>query len=101
MALIDRSATDETLTVHPLIQDAAIQHLSSEERTEYFDNVILLLIAELPDTVNTVTGHQFKAWPKYKLYLPHVNFLMALSKKYSLQATDSEKFAELILRCCW
>lgn len=89
------------LIAHPLIQDAAIQHLSPKIGTKYFDNVILLLVAGLPDTLNVVTGHQFKAWPKYKKYLPHVNFLIALSKKYSLKATDSKKFAELILRCCW
>ena len=78
-----------------------MKRLSSEERVKYFDYVILLLSNGFPNTWNTVTGHQFTAWGKCELCLPHVNFLIAQSKKYSLRASDSKKFAELVLRCCW
>jgi hypothetical protein len=78
-----------------------MKKLSSEERVKYFDHVILLLSNGFPNTWNTVTSHQFKAWGKCEQCLPHVNFLIAQSKKYFLRASDSKKFAELILRCCW
>ena len=100
-ALIDRSSEDETLTVHRLIQAAVMKRLSSQERMMYFDHVILLLSNGFPNTWNTVTSHQFKAWGQCEKCLPHVSFLIAQSKKYSLRASDSKKFAELILRCCW
>jgi hypothetical protein len=92
---------DGTLAVHRLIQDAVMEMLSSEAKTKYFNYAILLLSHGIPNTLGTVTNHQFKAWPEYKRCVPHVNFLMAQTKRYSLHATDSEKFAELILRCCW
>ncbi len=78
-----------------------MKRLSPEERVVYFDHVILLLSGGFPNSWNTVTGHQFKAWGKCEKCLPHVSFLIAQSKKYSLRASDSNEFAELILRCCW
>lgn len=78
-----------------------MNRLPSEERVKYFDQVILLLSEGFPNTWGAVTSHQFSAWEKCERCLPHVNFLIAQSKKYILRATDPKKFAELIFRCCW
>jgi hypothetical protein len=100
-ALIDRSSNTDSLTIHRLVQAAVMRRLTKEERIAYFDVAITILSHGFPNTWNTVTSHQFTAWAKCELCLPHVNFLIEQSKKYSLKSSDSKKFSELILRCCW
>lgn len=100
-ALIDRSSETESLTIHRLIQAAVMKRLTTNERIEYFDAAITILSYGFPNTWNTVTSHQFTAWAKCELCLPHVNFLIEQSRKYNLKASDPKKFSELILRCCW
>jgi hypothetical protein len=100
-ALIDRSSETESLTIHRLIQAAVMKRLLPDERIQYFDVTIAILSNGFPNTWNTVTSHQFTAWAKCEQCLPHVNFLIEQSKKYSLKASDPKKLSELILRCCW
>jgi len=100
-ALIDRSSETESLTIHRLVQAAVMRRLTEDEKVEYFDVAITILSNGFPNTWNTVTSHQFTAWAKCELCLPHVNFLIEQSKKYCLKARDPKKFSELILRCCW
>ena len=100
-ALIDRSSETESLTIHRLIQATVMKRLTPNERIEYFDAAITILSYGFPNTWNTVTSHQFTAWAKCELCLPHVNFLIEQSRKNNLKASDPKKFSELILRCCW
>jgi hypothetical protein len=100
-ALIDRSSEAESLTMHRLVQAAVMRRLTKEEKIDYFDVAITILSNGFPNTWNTVTSHQFTAWAKCELCLPHVNFLIEKTKKHSLKASDPKMFSELILRCCW
>ncbi|KAI9846534.1 MAG: hypothetical protein M1837_003955 [Sclerophora amabilis] len=97
-ALIDRYSEDATLAVHRLVQVAVMKRLSPEEKVKHFDQAITLLSNGFPNTWNTVTSHQFTAWTKCELCLPHVNFLIGQSKRYKLHPSNSKKFAELLFR---
>lgn len=78
-----------------------MRRLTQEEKNNFFNVAITILSNGFPNTWNTVTSHQFTAWAKCEMCLPHVNFLIEQTTKYSLKATDPRMFSELILRCCW
>ena len=100
-ALIERSPEDETLSVHRLVQSTVIDIIPRERRPYYLDTAISIPSNGFPSTWNTVTSHQFTAWEKCELCLPHVKYLMAQSKRYSIQPSDLNAYSELLLRVCW
>ncbi len=61
-----------------------MRRIPNEERIEYFDQTVELLSNAFPNTWNTVTSHQFQAWDKCRLCLPHVNSLMIQAKQYDI-----------------
>ena len=85
-ALIDRLYNDKSLSVHRLVQEAVMRRLSAVDRVKYFDRVTTLLSNGFPNSWNTVTSHQFTAWAKCEIFLPHVNFLMKQSEKLRIES---------------
>ncbi|KAL2351517.1 hypothetical protein BJ546DRAFT_1029279 [Cryomyces antarcticus] len=100
-ALLDRKGGERTLAVHRLVQAAVIVELTAEDRIKFFNYAVTLLSNGFPNSWNTVTSHQFTAWAKCELCLPHVGSLISRFLGYKLQSSDSRAFAELIFRCCW
>ncbi|KAI1215007.1 uncharacterized protein F4807DRAFT_466343 [Annulohypoxylon truncatum] len=100
-ALINKTMEKPVITVHRLIQSAAIRRLSSPDRPRYFDVVTQLLSWGFPDTWSKDIGHQINAWQKCEKCLPHIDHLAKLSKKHNIQPSNAQQYAELLLRCSW
>ncbi|KAI0024434.1 P-loop containing nucleoside triphosphate hydrolase protein [Xylariomycetidae sp. FL0641] len=100
-ALINKAIEQPVLSVHRLVQSAAIRRLSKLERPKYFDTAVQLLSWGFPDTWSKDVGHQIDAWKKCEKCLPHIDHLSKLIKQHSIQSSDMEKYAELLLRCSW
>ncbi|KAH0545465.1 hypothetical protein FGG08_000466 [Glutinoglossum americanum] len=72
-----------------------------EEMGFYLDSVITILSNGFPNTWKKAghqQGHGWASWETCSEVLPHVNWLMDLSKKHKLKAGNPELFAELIFR---
>ncbi len=100
-ALIDKSIEDGVISVHRLVQAAVMKRMSTEERTKYFDVAVRILRWGFPDTWSKDVGHQFQAWTKCEICLPHVDFLVKQAKQYDVNSTGLQLYGELLLRCSW
>lgn len=87
--------------MHRLVQDAVIARLSPAERTVTLDAAIVLLGQGFENTWNKVTNHQFSAWEKCEVRVPHIKALISKSQKLGCRATDAKAFAELVFRFAW
>ncbi|KAI1654070.1 hypothetical protein F4813DRAFT_399435, partial [Daldinia decipiens] len=100
-ALINKTMDQPVLTVHRLVQSAAIRRVPNSDRPRYFDAVIQLLSWGFPDTWSRDVGHQINAWKKCEKCLPHIGHIARLSKKHDIQPRNAQQYAELLLRCSW
>ncbi|KAI1802970.1 hypothetical protein F4811DRAFT_554356 [Daldinia bambusicola] len=100
-ALINKAMDQPVVTVHRLVQSAAIRRLPNSDRPRYFDAVIQLLSWGFPDTWSKDVGHQIDAWKKCEKCLPHIGHIAKLSKKHNIQPGNTQLYAELLLRCSW
>ena len=99
-ALIDQ-LSDETITVHRLVQSAVLGQLSSSEKILFTNYAIQLLLNGFPNTWEQDIGHQYSAWKTCEMCLPHVSFLVKQVQKWKLELSDPQSFSDLVLRCCW
>ncbi|RYC57267.1 hypothetical protein CHU98_g8943 [Xylaria longipes] len=65
VALINKTFSQPILSLHRLVQDAAIRRLPDSDRPRYFDAVVHLLSWGFPDTWSKDVGHQVGAWERY------------------------------------
>ncbi|KAI0157224.1 hypothetical protein GGR57DRAFT_461278 [Xylariaceae sp. FL1272] len=100
-ALINKTIDQPILSLHRLVQSAAIRRLLESERPKYFDTVVQLLSWGFPDTWSKDVGHQINAWKKCEKCLPHIDHLSKLAKRYSIRSSHAQAYAELLLRCSW
>ncbi|KAI9725809.1 MAG: hypothetical protein M1828_002438 [Chrysothrix sp. TS-e1954] len=100
-ALIEKDQESGVLSIHRLVQAAVMRRLSIPERTERFDTVTRLLTWGFPDRWSQDDGHQRKTWSRCERCLPHVLRLAHNVTEYKIQTSDSQAYAELLLRCCW
>lgn len=77
-ALINKTMEQPVVTVHRLIQSAALRRLPAPDRPRYFDVVIQLLSWGFPDTWSKDVGHQINAWKKCEKCLPHIDHIAKL-----------------------
>ncbi|KAI1479741.1 TPR-like protein [Daldinia eschscholtzii] len=98
-ALINKTMEQPVVTVHRLVQSAAIRRLPTSDRPRYFDAVINLLSWGFPDTWSKDVGHQINAWKKCEKCLPHIGHIARLSKRHNIQPRNVQQYAELLLRC--
>ncbi|WEW59212.1 hypothetical protein PRK78_004681 [Emydomyces testavorans] len=100
-SLIHRQSTPKALSVHRMVQFAVFKRLPLADSLFYLDNTIQLLYYGFPNTWNqrgNKQGHGWFSWETCSAVLPHVSWLMGLTEKYQLKATNSELYAELIFR---
>ncbi|EWC47543.1 hypothetical protein DRE_03163 [Drechslerella stenobrocha 248] len=100
-ALVDRCYETGTLSIHRLVQEAVIRTLAEPERTRFVDCTITLLSNSFPNSWGVVAGHQYPAWDKYEICLPHVIFLIQQCERWNIQPSDPKAFSELIFRMAW
>ncbi|TRX96272.1 hypothetical protein FHL15_002996 [Xylaria flabelliformis] len=65
VALINKTFSQPILSLHRLVQYAAIRKLPESDRPRYFDAVVHLLSWGFPDTWSKDVGHQIGAWERY------------------------------------
>ena len=99
--LINKSSEASFLSVHRLLQAAVMRRLSPQAKAGYFDLVIIFLCWGFPDTFSKDIGHQHQSWEKCEMCLPHVDHIVKLQERYSIVSSNTETFAQLLLRCCW
>ncbi|KAI1391090.1 TPR-like protein [Hypoxylon trugodes] len=97
-ALINKTMEKPVITVHRLIQFAAIRRLPLTDQPRYLDVVVQLLSWGFPDTWSKDVGHQINAWQKCEKCLPHIGHLAKISKKHNVKPTNVQQYAELLLR---
>ena len=100
-ALIHRLANSRAISVHRLVQFAVITRIPTDGKDFYFDTAINILYHDFPNTwqsTGSFQGHGFSSWETCCAVLPHVNWLMTLSKKYKLNPARPDLWAELIFR---
>ncbi|CAJ2507276.1 Uu.00g084620.m01.CDS01 [Anthostomella pinea] len=100
-ALINKTIEQPILSVHRLIQSAAIRRLPESDRPKFFDTAVQLLSWGLPYTWSKDVGHQINAWKKCEKCLPHIDHLSRLFKRHSVRSPNLQQYAELLLRCSW
>lgn len=100
-SLIDKSSESGIVSMHRLVQRAAIRRMSSEERENIFSLVVAILSANFPDTYSADIGHQVASWTCYERSLPHIASIVTTSEEFEIPEADSQPFAELLLRCSW
>jgi len=83
------------------VQSAVFARLSKKEVTLFHECAIALLSNAFPNTWNLTgprQGHSWEAWETCSKVLPHVSWLIGLSKKHKIKPFDPWPFAELIFR---
>jgi hypothetical protein len=71
------------------------------DKTKYLDFAVRVLSYGFPNSWDERThqqGHGWESWETCGAILPHVSWLIRLTREHSLQVTDVELFAELIFR---
>jgi hypothetical protein len=89
------------LSIHRLVQTAVIRRMSDKERQAYFSAVVDLLFPTFPDTYSADLGHQVASWSLCEKSLPHLHHLVKQNEKFKVYEGNNQRFAELLLRCCW
>ncbi|KAM4066810.1 tetratricopeptide repeat domain-containing protein [Hirsutella rhossiliensis] len=100
-ALINRTGGSTALSIHRLVQSAAREKLDESESAECFDTAAHILCWGFPDHSSTDIGHQSLAWARCEDCLPHFNYLVELARGRGKNASNRQKFADLLLRCSW
>ncbi|KAL9615519.1 MAG: hypothetical protein Q9167_000032 [Letrouitia subvulpina] len=99
--MINKTGEASFLSVHRLLQAAVMRRLSPQAKVGYFNAVIGFLCWGFPDTFSKDIGHQHQSWERCEMCLPHVDHIVKLQELYSNVLSDTETFAQLLLRCCW
>ncbi|EFW99250.1 tpr repeat-containing protein [Grosmannia clavigera kw1407] len=100
-SMISKLSYSESFSMHRLVQLAVFLRISKKDRPMYFDTATRLLYYGFPNTWNARgphQGHGFTYWTTCSEILPHVSFLMDMSKKYNIKTGNAEIWAELIFR---
>lgn len=100
-ALINKNMGDTNLSIHRLVQASVIRRLDDSERSKHFDTIVQMLNWGFPDTWSQDIGHQFQAWTKCDMCLPHVNHLAKQATRYKITSKKPQVYGELLLRCSW
>lgn len=100
-ALINKDAADRSLSIHRLIQKAALRRLDNTEKCKYFAVLVKLLSLGFPDTWSKDIGHQKEQWARCERYLPHVNNLVTIASETPALVSQPDEWADLLLRCSW
>lgn len=101
VALIDRVAEESLLSMHRLVQVAAIRRIEEADRARYFDAVVHMLSWGFPDHASEDIGHQIATWGRCEKCLPHIYNLTTAAKQHALKPGNQQKYAGLLLRCAW
>jgi hypothetical protein len=83
------------------VQSAVFARLSEKEVTLFHESAVALLSTAFPNNWNVSgpqQGHSWKAWETCSKVLPHVSWLVDLSKKHKIRPADPYPFAEVIFR---
>ena len=100
-ALINRAADSKVLSLHRLVQSAAMRRIEGPQQARYLDAVVQMLSWGFPDHWSKDIGHQFAAWSRCEKCLPHIYHLSEQKKLHDASPGDHQKYAELLLRCSW
>lgn len=100
-ALVERCATESSLSMHRLVQAAVLRRLSKDEKSKLFNEAVQLLGLGFPNTWNAVTVHQYAAWSKTEIRVPHVLSLIKKRKIYKINDSNPKATAELVFRISW
>lgn len=87
--------------MHRLLQRAVIRRMSTEEREKMFSLAVGILSANFPDTYSADIGHQVASWNYCERSLPHMESIVKQSEHFRVFESESQSFAELLLRCPW
>ncbi|GAP84174.1 putative NB-ARC and TPR domain protein [Rosellinia necatrix] len=101
VALINKTIDRPTISIHRLVQSAALHRLADSDRSRYFNAIVKLLSWGFPDTWSKDVGHQISAWEKCEKCLPHIDHLAKLAKRHSIRSSHGQRYAELLLRSSW
>ncbi|KAK2764464.1 hypothetical protein FQN54_009159 [Arachnomyces sp. PD_36] len=100
-SLIKRSPRTRSISTHILVQATKFSRLPISDVQFLFDSAITLLSNAFPNTwkdTGDQQGHQWASWESCGEVLPHVSWLVELSKKHNLKPSQPELFAELNFR---
>ncbi|KAI0007592.1 hypothetical protein F4779DRAFT_642943 [Xylariaceae sp. FL0662B] len=100
-ALISKQFDRSILSIHRLVQSAAIRRLPEVDRLAYFDAAVELLSWGFPDTWSKDIGHQVNAWTKCEKCLPHIDHIAKMARRHTIKSNHIQRYAELLLRCSW
>lgn len=98
---MNRLSSHKALSIHRLVQLTVLSRLTTEEKATFLDHAIRILSCSFSNTCNGEAGHQshdYTAMETCSAILPHVNRLMVLAQKYSIEITSSELFKGLVFR---
>ncbi|RHZ46901.1 uncharacterized protein CDV56_103201 [Aspergillus thermomutatus] len=101
VGLVQKSEENEVLSIHRLVQTAVIRRMSAKEQQAYFGAVVDLLFPTFPDTYSADLGYQVASSSRCERSLPHLHNLVKQNEKFNVYVGNNQKFAELLLRCCW
>ncbi len=101
VALVNRAASDAVLSIHRLVQSAALRRVDELELTRHLDVAVHILSLGFPSHSGEDIGHQIGAWKRCEKVLPHVYHLVEVVKRPRMRPGDRQKYAELLLRCSW
>jgi tetratricopeptide (TPR) repeat protein len=83
------------------VQSAVLVRLSEKEVTFFHESAVALLSTAFPNNWNLSgpqQGHSWRAWETCSKVLPHVSWLIDLSKEHKIRPADPYPFAEVIFR---
>jgi tetratricopeptide (TPR) repeat protein len=100
-SLINKDAADGSLSIHRLVQKAALRRLDNTAKQKYFTVAAKLLSVGFPDTWSKDIGHQKAEWARCERYLPHVNNLVTIASETPSLVSRPDEWADLLLRCSW
>ncbi|KAJ5543129.1 hypothetical protein N7461_009132 [Penicillium sp. DV-2018c] len=100
-ALIDKSSESGIISMHRLVQRAAIRRMSTEERENMFSLAVAILTATFPNTYSADVGHQVASWTYCERSLHHIESIVKKSEEFEIFENANQPFAELLLRCSW
>lgn len=100
-SLVSRLSSQKAISVHRLVHFTIFSRLTASETSTFLDHAVKLLSYTFPNTWNGSTsqqGHGWASWETCSTALPHVSWLIKLTKEHSLDVKDPELFAELAFR---
>ncbi|CAP86729.1 Pc20g14000 [Penicillium rubens Wisconsin 54-1255] len=100
-SLIDKSSESGLISMHRLVQRAAIRRISTEEREGAFLLAMAIVAENFPDTYSADIGHQVASWKDCEKSLSHVGSIVDKGNEFKIFEEKNQRFAELLLRCSW